>query len=83
MADIQFRPVCSNCNSIINDTVNLETYNLETYVTGQDCMQRRSCFVRPSFCSKCGELFERIIMPTRLPFEPEMLDVYMRGDSNG
>lgn len=78
MADIQFRPVCSNCNSIINDTVNLET---QLYMAGY--RQRRRCIVRPGFCLKCGEPFEKIIMPTKLPFEPEMLEVYMRGEKDG
>ena len=62
-ATIQFLPVCSNCERIIYDIINIEEEQLsvETYHTPHTR-------IKPGQCKRCGAIFEQIVVPNRFPF---------------
>lgn len=64
MAEIMFLPVCTKCNKIVYACIDVEG-NFERY--------RQYMFpsykVCPNICPNCGEHFEAIKIPTRLPFD--------------
>ena len=59
MAEINFLPVCSNCKQIIHETIDYEEH-ADTYP---------SYTITPGVCPHCGERFDSITMPRRLPFK--------------
>lgn len=64
MAEINFLPVCSNCNKVISGNIDCEEYER------MDLSLAISMFyeITPRACPNCGEYFDRITMPQRLPF---------------
>lgn len=62
MAEILFLPTCSKCGKVIKNEVDCQPIFLEA---------RRSytpCYVTPNKCPYCGEFFNQILIPTKLPF---------------
>ena len=68
MAEILFRPVCSNCNNQIHQLIEYDEEISE--IDGNP--RFRQCeryYITPKSCPYCGEFFTRIEMPTKLPFD--------------
>ena len=66
MADIDFLPVCSKCGSVQwGEIIDVEAQLNETSERYKYCNSYR---IYPSYCKKCGERFEQVRIPTKLPF---------------
>ena len=66
MADILFRPICSNCLCIIDETVD---YREIDFLSREDWMHgARTYEITPYRCKNCGCVFDSIEIPTKLPF---------------
>lgn len=64
MAEINFLPVCSNCNKVIHGEIDYEeidTMDIRLFI-------HKHWEITPRICPYCGEFFETITMPTKLPF---------------
>lgn len=64
-AHIAFLPVCSNCGSVIYDVIRYS--QSEPVIKHGDNMV--SYYIDPPICKECGAVFEKITLPTRLPFD--------------
>ena len=64
MAEIMFLPVCTKCNKIVYACIDVEA-DVEHYQ--QYVLPRYN--VCPNICPNCGEHFEAIKIPTKLPFD--------------
>ena len=74
MADILFRPICSNCKCIIEGLVaSVDWEDHDHWVTMGPMHQ-----IIPYACKNCGSVFDYIEMPTKLPFysstDPSIVD---------
>ena len=65
-AGIEFQPVCSNCGTVIYDIVSVEQYKPVVDQRGRNSV---SYSIEPHRCKRCGVIFERVSMPTRLPYD--------------
>ena len=74
MAEIRFLPVCSNCNRIIYETVDFSPPDLSYFENNIKYITELQRYISPNICPYCGEYFNRIVMPTELPFEPYKYD---------
>ena len=64
MADILFRPICSNCHCVIDETVDYIQYeDLDHW--DKECPMYH---IIPYRCNNCGSVFDSIEIPTKLPF---------------
>ena len=67
MAEIRFLPVCSNCGTILKyreiEFGEDEFGSIDAYL-----FKANNGRIRPDQCPICGIVFDRIVMPTRLPF---------------
>lgn len=68
MAEINFVPVCSNCKKIITTTIDYTIDDENEYTTKNNYLIKQYQ-IKPYRCPYCGEHFEIITMPTKLPFE--------------
>jgi hypothetical protein len=67
MAEILFLPTCSKCGKVIKNEVDCQPIFLEA---------RRSYIfpitpyyeITPNKCPYCGEFFDQIVIPAKLPF---------------
>ena len=66
MAEIQFRPICSNCKQIIYDKID---FGYDEDAVCDKVKYPHNYWMTPIECPNCGELFEMIIMPRNLPFQ--------------
>lgn len=71
IAAIVFLPVCSNCRHIINEEVGAD-FESGLFINAA---------VTPRYCPHCGSFFDRIAMPTKLPFKEEM-ELYLHEEEN-
>lgn len=71
ITSISFLPVCSNCRHIINEEVDVDLES-GSFI---------NAVVTPRYCSHCGSFFDRIVMPTKLPFKEEM-ELYLHEEEN-
>lgn len=69
MVSIAFLPVCSRCKSIIYDEVNCSQDEIILMSSGAPLLP----YISPFKCPNCGEVFDRIVMPTKLPISTEMI----------
>ena len=68
MAQILFRPICSNCKKQLFDVIDFE-YDLHRIEgEGAGILHCRTGHVEPARCPYCKEWFESIEMPNSLPF---------------
>ena len=70
MADIVFAPICSNCGLPIYMDIKVEDLDymdLEASIYENKILHHRQ--ISPYMCPNCGEYFEVVKMPTRLPYE--------------
>ena len=67
MADIRFLPVCSNCGTILKYR-EIEVYEEEFGRIDGYLFTANNGKISPDQCPICGIIFDKIIMPTRLPF---------------
>lgn len=80
MAEINFLPVCSNCHRILYDReIGVETDIINNEVKPLP-MKIPYSRITPYKCRYCGEYFETVTMPTKLPFyvptpTPKMGDI--------
>ena len=65
MARIEFRPTCSECKQVIFKRIDICTYKTD----GEYCILPGDITVDPCRCPNCGVYFNKIVMPTKLPFE--------------
>ena len=65
MAEIQFRPIYSHCHKIIYEEVDFVICDSDI---GDICRYPHKYNIIPDKCPNCGEGFDSIIMPTKLPF---------------
>lgn len=67
MAEIRFLPVCSNCGTILKyreiEFGEDEFGSIDAYL-----FKANNGRISPNQCPICGIVFDRIVMPTRLPF---------------
>lgn len=70
MAEINFLPVCSACGSVIGEEIDYREaeysenrQKTDSHLNAHEIIPRR--------CPNCAEWFDRITMPTRLPFSPD------------
>lgn len=70
MADIVFVPICSNCGLPIYMDIEVEDLD---YINSVGLTHESKILhhiqISPSVCPNCGEHFELVKMPTRLPYE--------------
>lgn len=71
MADILFKPTCSNCGTVIHEIVDIESKILLIPPTSNSkiCWDRYYHFT-PSKCPVCDKPFEHVQMPFKLPYNP-------------
>ena len=73
MAEINFLPVCSNCNKVLRgETIDCEWHEdiLNNPKTKPVIKVAGNCYeITPYRCPFCDEYFETITIPTQLPFE--------------
>ena len=64
MAEIMFLPICTRCNKIVYACIDVEA-------DVEHCQQYMfpRYKVCPNICPNCGEHFETIKIPTKLPFD--------------
>ena len=77
MAEIKFLPVCSKCNKIIWEQINYEA-QLDKFANSR-VYAFCSYAITPYECPYCGEVFESITMPTKLPFDNKLEGVSYNG----
>lgn len=56
---IIFRPTCSFCGNVLQNSI-VDAHGTTSFVT-------------PNICSYCGKYFDRIIMPTKLPYDDAVM----------
>lgn len=66
MAEINFVPCCSNCGVKIYDEVGVEYVD---ELPPNDYLYRRNERVYPHKCPFCGEFFDCITIPSKLPYQ--------------
>lgn len=76
MAEIIFRPVCSACGKVLYCDVNIIESLLEPPVNNKELWVTKSVEIEPRCCPHCGETFERVVMPTRLPYHTDIMDTH-------
>lgn len=64
MADILFRPICSNCKCIIEEPVDYVHWEDNYHWEAEYPMHQ----IIPYKCKNCGSIFDSIEIPTKLPF---------------
>lgn len=70
-APIEFRPVCSICNHIIESEINGEFMEVgRDDIPGMAYME---FVITPDRCPNCGTYFTGIIIPTRLPYNRDTI----------
>ena len=80
MAEINFLPVCSNCHRVLYDReIGVETDIINNEIEPLP-MKIPYSRITPWKCRYCGEPFETVTMPTKLPFrvstpEPKKGDI--------
>ena len=74
MAEIIFRPVCSVCSRVLYCDTSITESLLEASVNSKEPWLLKSMSIEPICCPDCGETFEKIIMPTRLPYHTDIMD---------
>lgn len=74
MAEIIFRPVCSICGRVLYCDVSITESLLEAVANIKEPWLPKSIPIEPTYCPHCGKTFERIIMPTRLPYHTDIMD---------
>lgn len=67
MADILFRPICSNCHCIIDETVDYQEIDFSSLRVDWKHYARMYHII-PYACKNCGSIFDSIEIPTKLPF---------------
>ena len=77
MCEINFLPVCSRCNNVLRgETIDYESHVdiLNTPESEPITKILHNCYeITPHKCPFCGEHFETITIPTKLPFETPYL----------
>ena len=69
--EINFLPVCKNCHNILFDI----PIGINEYVDDYDDNGIVAAkHILPDQCPYCGELFEKITLPTKLPFYADKKD---------
>lgn len=74
MTKIIFRPVCNACGGVLYCDVGIIESPLEIPVSNKELWVAKSTEIEPRCCPHCGETFERIVMPTRLPYYTDIMD---------
>ena len=80
MAEINFLPVCSNCGRVLyGQEIAIETDIIDNEVEALPLKIPYSR-ITPWRCCYCGEVFEMVTMPTKLPFSvPRPIPKFQRG----
>jgi len=68
MAEILFRPVCSNCNHQIHDLIAYEEHTIPIEGYNSLILSYKDYSISPTRCPYCGEYFTSIEMPGSVPF---------------
>ena len=71
IAEIHFLPVCSKCNQILWETIDCKE-EPPYYVGQRERYYVPNCIISPERCPYCKRPFEKIVMPTKLPFNNDM-----------
>ena len=74
MAEIVFRPVCSACGEVLYCDVSITDSWLELTANYKEPWKTKSVSIEPICCPYCGKTFEKIVMPTRLPYHTNIID---------
>lgn len=67
MTRIIFAPVCGKCQKVIKDVISVEEVDV-TREPGK-LIKISNYQINPPVCPHCGEAFEAVIMPTKLPVD--------------
>lgn len=76
MAKIIFRPVCDACGEVLYCDVNFTESLLEVPVNNKEPCMTKLIEIEPAYCPHCGKTFEKILLPTRLPYHTNIMDDY-------
>lgn len=71
MAEINFLPVCSACGSVIDEEIDYREAEYSENRQNNGFTLKHACEIVPRRCPKCAEWFDRITMPTKLPYSPD------------
>lgn len=74
MAKIIFRPVCNACGGVLYCDVNVTENLLEVPANNKEPCMSKSIEIEPTYCPHCGETFDTILLPTRLPYRIDIMD---------
>ena len=75
MASIIFMPVCTKCLKIIWQEIDgLQSVDV---IRDSPRILGATYYISPYNCPHCGALFNSIIMPTKLPFNPYDFNDYI------
>lgn len=89
MAEIIFRPICSECKNLIFSNIDINYGSEELMYEESDERYRKIHFmvdkptISPPFCPYCGAYFSSIQMPTKIPFKNDigLMKADMRGET--
>lgn len=63
MADIFFKPICESCRREIKDVVDCKRIEIQSELI------TKKYEILPNTCPYCGVVFDRIVIPTTLPYD--------------
>ena len=66
MAEILFKPICSECGKEIKAEIDYKRTDLKV-IHMPDIIPNKE--ISPWCCPNCLSIFNRIVMPTKLPFD--------------
>lgn len=66
--EIRFMPVCSNCERIIHGYIDVQEVEPLANRDNHKMQIWKEHEIIPWRCPYCETMFERIVMPTKLPF---------------
>lgn len=78
MADILFKPICSNCGKLLDETVDCVEW--DDLIVKDEFLEKYSSkkigfyMINPYCCPWCGAKFDRVKMHTKLPYDPSDFD---------
>lgn len=73
-AEIIFKPTCSSCEKQLNLLINYEE-EIEEIAEAKP-LAHKNYTITPSHCPFCGKRFERIAIPTKLPYDNRIVKTY-------
>ena len=75
MADITFLPTCSNCGKVLwGKTIDILEERVVVHREEGLCTAKDRN-IEPWECPKCRHVFDRIVIPTKLPFDCPLEEV--------